>query len=177
MKLSYSIPGKIWWIQDFLDKEVYKGIHNAIIRERDNLNLKDVTSAWNSFLYNNMQPPKRVDVSNYPPFEILKKQLLINPYCLFSELESMTTTIHYLEKGTGINWHDDGNWRYGATYYLNNKWHKQWGGEFMFTDANGFGFLPVVGNSLVIVKAPIPHKVNPVLSPLMPRISVQIFMK
>ena len=177
MKLSYSIPGKIWWIQDFLDKEVYKGIHNAIIRERDNLNLKDVTSAWNSFLYNNMEPPKREDVSKYPPLEILKKQLLINPYCLFSELESMTTTIHYLEKGTGINWHDDGNWRYGATYYLNNKWHKQWGGEFMFTDANGFGFLPVVGNSLVIVKAPIPHKVNPVLSPLMPRISVQLFMK
>ena len=79
MKLSYSIPGKIWWIQDFLDKEVYKGIHNAIIRERDNLNLKDVTSAWNSFLYNNMQPPKRVDVSTSPPFEILKQQLLINP--------------------------------------------------------------------------------------------------
>ena len=47
----------------------------------------------------------------------------------------------------------------------------------MFTDANGFGFLPVVGNSLVIVKAQIPHKVNPVLSPLMPRISVQLFMK
>ena len=78
----------------------------------------------------------------------------------------MTTTIHYLEKGTGINWHDDGSWTYGATYYLNNKWHKQWGGEFMFTDANGHGFLPVVGNSLVIVKAPIPHKVNPVLSPI-----------
>ena len=89
----------------------------------------------------------------------------------------MTTTIHYLEKGTGINWHDDGSWKYGATYYLNNKWHKQWGGEFMFTDANGHGFLPVVGNSLVIVKSPIAHKVNPVLSSLMPRISVQLFMK
>ena len=54
MKLSYSIPGKIWWIQDFLDKEVYKGIHNAIIRERKSLNLKDVKSAWNSFLYQNI---------------------------------------------------------------------------------------------------------------------------
>ena len=75
MKLSYSIPGKIWWIQDFLDKEIYKGIHNAIIRERKDLNLKDVKSAWNSFLYQNMQPPKRVEVSNYPPFEVLKKEL------------------------------------------------------------------------------------------------------
>jgi Rps23 Pro-64 3,4-dihydroxylase Tpa1-like proline 4-hydroxylase len=47
----------------------------------------------------------------------------------------------------------------------------------MFTDANGHGFLPPVGNSLVIVKAPLPHKVNPVLSPLMPRLSVQLFIK
>jgi len=30
---------------------------------------------------------------------------------------------------------------------------------------------------LVIVKAPIAHKVNPVLGPIMPRISVQMFMK
>ena len=177
MRLSYSIPGKIWWIHDFVDKEVYKGIPNAIIRERGDLNLKDVKNTWGSFLYNNMKPPKRVEVKNYPPFEILKKQLRDNPYCLLPDLKNMTTTIHYLEKGTGINWHDDGSWKYGATYYLNNKWHKQWGGEFMFTDANGHGFLPVIGNSLVIVKSPIAHKVNPVLSSLMPRISVQLFMK
>ena len=56
MKLSYSIPGKIWWIQDFLDKEIYKGIHNAIIRERKDLNLKDVKSAWNGFLLDS--PPR-----------------------------------------------------------------------------------------------------------------------
>ena len=87
----------------------------------------------------------------------------------------MTTTIHF-EQGTGINWHDDGSWTYGATYYLNHKWHKQWGGEFMFTDANGHGFLPSWVTP-AIVKAPLPHKVNPVLSPFMPRISVQLFMK
>jgi|TARA_X000001388_G_scaffold24276_1_gene16780 Rps23 Pro-64 3,4-dihydroxylase Tpa1-like proline 4-hydroxylase len=177
VKLAYSIHEKIWWIQDFLDKQTYKGIHNAIIRERKNINLKDVKSAWSSFLYQNMSPPKRVEVNNYPPFEKLKKELLLNPYCLFNDIEDMTTTIHYLEKGTGINWHDDGRWKYGATYYLNHKWHRQWGGEFMFTDNNGHGWIPPVGNSLVIVKAPIAHKVNPVLSPIMPRISVQLFVK
>jgi Rps23 Pro-64 3,4-dihydroxylase Tpa1-like proline 4-hydroxylase len=178
MKLSYSIPGKIWWIHNFLDKEIYEGIHNAIIRERSNLKLKEVSNgAWSSFLYNNMQPPKRVEVSNYPPFEKLKTLIKHNPYCLLPTLNHMTTTIHYLEKGTGINWHDDGKWKYGATYYINRRWHRQWGGEFMFTDNNGHGWIPPLGNSLVIVKAPIAHKVNPVLSPLMPRISVQLFMK
>ncbi len=47
----------------------------------------------------------------------------------------------------------------------------------MFADTGGNSFIPVLGNSLVIVKAPIAHKVNPVLSPLIPRISVQMFMK
>ena len=177
MKLSYSIPGKIWWIHNFLDYDVYKGIHNAIINERKKINLKNVEGQWSKFLYQNMKQPKRVEVSNYPPFEKLKTLVRHNPYCLLPKLKHMSTTIHYMEQGRGINWHDDGKWNYGATYYLNHKWHRQWGGEFMFTDANGHGFLPVVGNSLVIVKAPMPHKVNPVLSPIMPRISVQIFMK
>ena len=177
MKLAYSIPRKIWWIHNFLDRKVYKGIYNAIIRERNNINLHNVDGVWGKFLHNNLVSPKRVEVKNYPPFEILKTNIKSNPYFKFPELNKMSTTIHSMSKNSGINWHDDGQWKYGATYYLNNRWHKQWGGEFMFTDLNGHGFLPVVGNSLIIVKAPLPHKVNPVLSPILPRLSVQIFMK
>jgi hypothetical protein len=47
----------------------------------------------------------------------------------------------------------------------------------MFTDEKGHGWLPVVGNSLILVKSPLEHKVNTVLSPLIPRISIQLFMK
>jgi len=82
-----------------------------------------------------------------------------------------------MEKGSGINWHNDKGWKYGATYYLNNRWNNHFGGEFMFRNENGHGFIPVVGNSLVIIKAPLIHKVNPILSPLVPRISIQMFMK
>jgi len=177
VKLSYSIPGKIWWITNFLDYATYAGMHNAIIRERNKINLHTSKGIWGDYLIDNIVPPLRNSVKNYPPFEKLKTLVKLNPYFQINDIENMTTNIHYMKKGSGINWHNDGTWKYGATYYLNHKWHKQWGGEFMFTDANGHGFLPVVGNSLVIVKAPIPHKVNPVLSPLMPRISVQIFMK
>ena len=61
MRLSYSIPGKIWWIHDFLDKEVYKGIHNAIIRERNNLKLTDVKSAWSSFRLDSINEMKVIE--------------------------------------------------------------------------------------------------------------------
>jgi Rps23 Pro-64 3,4-dihydroxylase Tpa1-like proline 4-hydroxylase len=82
-----------------------------------------------------------------------------------------------MKKGAGINWHDDHTWKYGATYYINRRWNENWSGEFMFKDKNSHGYLPCRGNSLVIVKAPIQHKVNPVLSPIMPRMSIQIFMR
>ena len=177
MRLSYSIPEKVWWITNFLDYTMYKGIHDAIIKERDSINLHTSEGVWPEYLINNIQPPLRSEVNKYTPFEQLKTLVRHNAYFQLKNVEKMSTTIHYMKKGAGINWHDDGEWKYGATFYINHKWHKQWGGEFMFTDNNGHGWIPPVGNSLVIVKAPISHKVNPVLSPIMPRISVQIFMK
>ena len=56
-----------------------------------------------------------------------------------------------MKKGAGINWHSDESWKYGATYYVNNRWNTQFGGELMFTSENGHGYIPVVGNSLVKV--------------------------
>jgi Rps23 Pro-64 3,4-dihydroxylase Tpa1-like proline 4-hydroxylase len=177
MKLAFSIPGKIWWIHNFLDYDMYKGIHNAIIRERKKINLHTTKGIWSESLLNNLNPPMKVEVENYSPFEKLKTLVKHNVFCRLDKIEKTHSVIHYMKKNSGINWHNDGGWKYGATYYLNNKWHKQWGGEFMFKENEGHGWIPPVGNSLVIVKAPIEHKVNPVLTTIMPRISVQIFMK
>ena len=47
----------------------------------------------------------------------------------------------------------------------------------MFTDKEANGFIPLVGNSIVIIKAPFDHKVTPVMNPLIPRKSIQIFIK
>ena len=177
MKLSYSIPGKIWWITNFLDQKMYKGIHDAVIKERKKINLSTSKGIWDDRLINNIVPPLRTEVSKYLPFEQLKILVKHNAFFQIKDSKELSTTIHYMEKNSGINWHDDNKWKYGATYYLNHRWCKQWGGEFMFTHKEGHGWIPPVGNSLVIVKAPIEHKVNPVLSPIMPRMTVQIFMR
>ena len=177
MKLSYSIPGKVWWITNFLDYRLYKGIHDAIIKERKKINLHSSEKIWDEALINNLIPPMRSEVRGYQPFEHLKTLVKHNAFFQLQDVKKMSTIIHYMKKKSGINWHSDGDWKYGATYYINHKWHTQWGGEFMFTDNNGHGWIPPVGNSLVIIKSPLNHKVNPVLSPIMPRISVQMFMK
>ena len=36
---------------------------------------------------------------------------------------------------------------------------RSWGGELLFKSDLGSGFIPIVGNSLVIVKAGLRHKV------------------
>ena len=72
MKLSYSIPKKVWWITNFLDYHMYKGIHDAIIKERKKINLHSSKGIWSEHLINNIEPPKRVGVDNYKPFEHLK---------------------------------------------------------------------------------------------------------
>ncbi len=177
MKLAYSIPGKIWGIHNFLDYDTYKGIHNAIIKQRKKIKLHSSEGIWSKELIDRMVPPERSQVSNYKPFEKLKTLVKLNPYFQITDVKEIFTIIHYMRKGSGINWHHDGNWKYGATYYINNKWNRNWGGEFMFDDNLGHGWVPVIGNSLVIVKAPMDHKVNPVLTDIMPRISIQIFMK
>ena len=178
MKLSYTIPGKLWWIHDFLDQENYKGIHNAIFKERGKINLHSVEKEWNKTLYNNIKTmPERVGVSGYLPFETLKNLIRKNDIFTLPAGVDMNTNIHYLKKGSGINWHNDGGATYGATWYLNKRWHPQWGGEFMFKDSAGHGFIPPTGNSLILVKSPFEHKVNTVLSPFLPRITVQLFMK
>ena len=177
MKLVFSVPEKIWYIKNFLDYSTYKGIHNAIIKHRKNINLQSSKGIWDDNLVENYVAPFRNQVSNYAPFEKLKTLVKFNPYFQLTNIEKMSTNIHYMKKGAGINWHDDNGWKYGATYYLNHRWNKKWGGEFMFVDKTGHGWVPPVGNSLIIVKAPIEHKVNPVLTNIMPRISVQIFAK
>ena len=177
MKLIYSIPDKLYYIQNFLDYPTYKGIHDAIFKERKSINLHSSKDLWSEKLINNIVPPKRVGVLNYPPFEKLKTLTHHNQFYQLKDFKDITSNIHYMEKGAGINWHDDSGWTYGATYYINNRWNTQFGGELMFNSENGHGYIPVVGNSLLIIKSPLKHKVNPVLSPIIPRVSIQMFIK
>ena len=70
--MKKNIENYVFVKQNFLDNDTYKGIHNAIIRERKKINLHDANKIWDKNLTNNLSSPKRVEVSNYPPFEKLK---------------------------------------------------------------------------------------------------------
>jgi hypothetical protein len=178
MKLAYSIPGKIWWIRNFLSYDMYKKIHNTVIKDRKHLNFETSKNVWPDNLNKNSGAPliKKID-NDYKPFQQLLTLVKHNIYFPLDKFESFSVYIHYLKKNAGIDWHNDGNIKYGVTFYLNHRWNKKWGGELMFKDNNLHGWIPPMGNSLVIAEVPLDHKVNPVLTNQIPRISIQFFVK
>jgi len=176
MKLTYQIPGKLYYIQQFLDHPTYKKIHYDVFRSKlinldsteKNLD-KNLKYGYKNFFKNTVLDTK------YKPLEKIKILLENNPFhkIKFSNFKPL---IHSMENGSGINWHNDDMYEYGITYYINRRWDLKFGGEFLFTDKNSNGFIPVVGNSIVIVKAPFIHKVAPVMKPIVPRKTIQIFI-
>ena len=83
--------------------------------------------------------------------------------------------------GKHLAWHEDdykgqSTREYAATFYFNKTWGESWGGELMFKSSLGSGFIPIVGNSVVLVKTGLTHKVNPNLKKTHPRLSIQTWI-
>ena len=176
MKLTYQIPGKLYYIQQFLDYPTYKKIHYDVFRSKL-INLDSTEKLWKNGLkygYKNFVKKTGLDI-NYRPLQKIKI-LLENNLFHRLKIKKYEPMLHSMHDGTGINWHDDHGHTYGITYYINKRWNLKFGGEFLFTDKNSNGFIPVVGNSIVIVKAPFTHKVAPVMKPIVPRKTIQIFI-
>lgn len=176
MKLVYSIPGKLYYIQNFLDYNTYRQIHFDSFKYKND-KLGNVNSYWEPFLLHGFKDTRSVSLNHkYEPVKKLKILLQNNQYHKIPKDYKYNILLHSMSDGSGINWHDDLGHDYGITYYINRRWNLKFGGEFMFTSGDGNGFIPLVGNSLVIVKAPLDHKVSNVTKPLVPRKTIQIFV-
>jgi len=176
MQLVYQIPGKLYYINRFLDYSTYKKLHYDVFKSKL-INLSSAKENWfPSLLKNYKNSPDRTDlIETYEPLQKLKILLNTNPFVKIN-YEKMKFVLHSMNDGAGINWHNDETHRYGITYYINRRWNQQFGGEFLFKHKNANGFIPLIGNSLLIVKTPLEHKVTPVMKPLVPRKTIQIFI-
>jgi len=178
MKLVYNLENKLFYIKNFLPDHEYKRLHNEIFKEYKKLEFfEEASKSWEKNLLDNLKTPRRFQI-NENHFKFYKTLLLHQPFIKIKNFnDSFNFLICVMGKNSGINWHGDGHVEYGITYYLNKRWNKNWGGEFMFTHNGQNGYIPVIGNSLVIVKTPLTHKVNPVLTNYMQRVTIQNFIK
>ena len=176
MKLIYSIPDKLYYIQNFLDYPTYKKLHYDVFRSKL-IKLKSTEKTWSKALRHGHKifANNTILDINYKPLQKIKI-LLENNLFHKIKIKNFKPLIHSMEDGSGINWHDDGIHKYGITYYINRRWNMKFGGEFLFIHESSNGFIPLVGNSVVIVKVPLEHKVTPVMKPLVPRKTIQIFI-
>jgi hypothetical protein len=176
MNLVYHIPDKLYYIQNFLDYNTYKKIHYDVFKSKL-IKLNSTKKTWNKELqhgYKDYVDNTSLD-TNYKPLQKIKILLENNPFYKI-KINKFKPLIHSMKDNSGINWHDDYGWQYGITYYINYKWNLKFGGEFLFKDEKSYGFIPLVGNSLVIIKAPLNHKVTPVMKSTVPRKTIQIFI-
>jgi len=176
MKLVYQIPDKLYYIQQFLDHPTYKQLHYDVFKSKL-IELKPTENYWQESLKHGFK--KYVKYSYLTnDYEPLRKLRLLLEHNVFHKIKikNYKPLVHSMSDGSGINWHGDEGHQYGITYYVNRRWNRRFGGEFMFTSDTQSGFIPIIGNSLVIVKVPFEHKVAPVLKPLIPRKTIQIFV-
>tara|TARA_R100000329_G_scaffold133979_1_gene113877 strand:- start:481 stop:1014 length:534 start_codon:yes stop_codon:yes gene_type:complete len=176
MKLVYQIPNKLYYIQQFLDYSAYKKIHSDVFKSKL-ITLKSTKESWQkdlSYGYKDYVDNTGLNI-NYPPLQKIKILLESNPFHKI-KIKNFNPLIHSMKDGTGINWHNDHGHVYGITYYINHRWNPKYGGEFLFNDKYNKGFIPLVGNSIIILKAPFEHKVVPVMKSLVPRKTIQIFV-
>jgi|TARA_R100000030_G_C3191016_1_gene108395 Rps23 Pro-64 3,4-dihydroxylase Tpa1-like proline 4-hydroxylase len=177
MKLIYQIPNKLYYIQQFLDYPSYKQLHKEIFDPKlkqhntDETWIDDLKYGHKTYVSNTGFEPDKHKI-------LLKLKILLqnNPFINIEKNLKYSFMQHSMKDGAGINWHNDEGHEYGITYYLNRRWSQKFGGEFLFKHETSNGFIPLVGNSIVILKAPFWHKVSSVLKPLIPRKTIQIFV-
>ena len=184
MNLVYNFKNKLFWIQNFLPKNTYEKMYVNFIKNRNKINFKKTTVSWKTFKEEeenmsesfSQDPKKSLYLNDYLKtyHTLLKHQSFVN--LMNYEFESHLRKFSF---GQHLTWHNDDvdNRGYAATFYFNKTWRDSWGGELMFKCDEGAGFIPVVGNSVAIVKAGLTHKVNSNLKKTHTRINIQTWIR
>jgi Rps23 Pro-64 3,4-dihydroxylase Tpa1-like proline 4-hydroxylase len=181
MNLAFNFQDKLFWIHNVLPSKLYKEMYVEFIKNRKKLNFKKTGVGWNTYKeeMDNMslsygQEEKLLDIF-LKQYHIMIKH---NPFVNFLNYECKESHLRLTKYNQHLTWHNDKGKRriYAVTYYFNKTWGENWGGELMFKSDEGSGFIPVLGNSMCIVKTGLRHKVNPVLKKTHPRFSIQTWI-
>ena len=185
MNLAFNFKDKIFWIHNFLPKNLYKEMYIEFIKCRNKLEFVKSSVSWRTFKEESedMSQSFSQDVGNdFLSLHFFKKYHVLLRHQRFVNIVNLKINSHLRKYcyGEHLRWHADVdetvNRKYAATYYFNKTWDSSWGGELMFRSNEGSGFIPVVGNSLAIVKTGTEHKVNPNLKKTHPRLSIQTWI-
>ena len=114
-------------------------------------------------------------VAEHVKTKLCEKLLTVSP-----KYEKISVMYQIWHPQSGISMHNDGNYKFGATIYLNDDWDINWGGLFIWEDkiTKKLNVLFPTKNTLVLNDNSERHMVT-MVSPLAQKIrkTIQIFAK
>ena len=180
MNLAFNFQDKLFWIHNFLPEYLYKEMYLDFFNNRKNLNFQKSGVSWRTYKEELDNMSTSFNQKNNIPLDYFNKYHTFVRHQRFVNLLNCKFESHLrrFKYNQHLAWHDDkGDKRiYAATYYFNHRWGESWGGEFMFKDKSGSGFIPILGNSIVLVKVGLTHKVNANLKKTHDRMSIQTWV-
>ena len=182
MNLRFKFHDQLFWIHNFLPQSLYREMYLEFIRKRRKLYIEKTMVNWRTYKEEVDDMSESVDQRSEFNHEYFKKYHTFLTHQRFVNLINfkMVSHLRKFKYGQHLTWHSDQNdktnRKYAATYYFNHRWNENWGGELMFKSDLGSGFIPIVGNSVVIVKCGLWHKVNANLKKTHQRFSVQTWV-
>jgi Rps23 Pro-64 3,4-dihydroxylase Tpa1-like proline 4-hydroxylase len=182
MNLAFNFHNKLFWIHNFLPQSLYKELYSEIFKKRKEIVYKDTGVNWRTYKEEVDDMSKSFDQDNEFYHTFFDRYHAFIKHQRFVNLINLKPKSHLrkYQYGEHLTWHSDEDKKhtreYAATFYFNHRWDPNWGGELMFKSEMGSGFIPVVGNSVVIVKTGLLHKVNPNLKKTHNRMSIQTWI-
>tara|TARA_B100002019_G_C21216830_1_gene572493 strand:- start:666 stop:1169 length:504 start_codon:yes stop_codon:yes gene_type:complete len=94
----------------------------------------------------------------------IQKLLLSELENVLPEYSEVFVKYHLWQKGSAISCHQDMNYKFGATLYLNDVWDLNWGGIFVWkpNDSNTMKAIAPTHNTLVVNDESELHFVTPI---------------
>ena len=153
MNLAFNFHDKLFWIHNFLPKNTYKEMYIELIKNRNKLNFKKTAVDWTKYTeeINDMS-------ESYCQYESKK----LNKY-----LEQFHIVLKYQPFVNILDSHLDSHIR-KYKYGQHLTWHSD--------DLGNRGYASILGNSIVIIKSGLHHKVNANLKKTHPRLSIQTWI-
>jgi Rps23 Pro-64 3,4-dihydroxylase Tpa1-like proline 4-hydroxylase len=191
MNLVFNLKDKLFWIHNFLPRKLYKEMYIEYIKNLNKLPFKKTKVSWTTFNGETENMSESFGQTKGDEKQDFNLKLFLEKYHIFLRHQQFVNLINvkmdsHLRRWNymkHLTWHNDAfdpnastERTYAATFYFNKTWKDSWGGELMFKSNDASGFIPVVGNSLVLVKSGLTHKVNPTLNKNYPRLSIQTWM-
>ena len=185
MNLAFNFHNQLFWIHNFLPKNFYKEMYTNVIKTRKKLGYDPTGVTWRTFKeeQENMsmsygQGLLEEKINNY----LSKYHMMLRHQQYINLIDkSFDSHLRRFDYGQHLVWHSDSDPKtkqrsYAATFYFNKTWQEGWGGELLFKSDLGSGFIPIVGNSVVIIKTGLKHKVSANLKKTHPRFSIQTWI-